>query len=253
MNNNHPRFLILSGDGINCERETSKAFELAGASPEIVHINDLLAQPSVLKQFQGMALPGGFSFGDELGSGQVLALKIRYGLSEEFQSFIAEKKPMIGICNGFQVLVKLGLLPDPNHMRTASLMQNKEGSFINCWVPLRKITNTVCKWTQKISDSPFELPIRHGEGRIVFLASQENVIYERLQKQGQIPLIYEKNVNGSFQSIAALCDPTGLIFGLMPHPEAYVFEATSRHFRTDVFQKGPGQLIFESIVSYLHE
>lgn len=252
MNNGQPRFLILSGDGINCERETCKAFELAGASASVVHINDLLLQPSLLKQFQGMAIPGGFSFGDELGSGQILALKIRHALSQEFQVFITNKKPVIGICNGFQVLVKLGILPDPNKTRTTSLTQNQGGSFINAWVPLRKMTKTVCHWTTLLPTDSFELPIRHGEGRIVFLAGHEKDIYQQLMQQGQIPLVYEKNLNGSFQNIAGLCDPTGLIFGLMPHPEAYLFEANSRLSPKDVFQKGHGQLIFESIVQYLH-
>ena len=130
------KFLILTGDGINCERETAKAFINAGAEAEIIHVNDLLENPSALKNYSGMAIPGGFSFGDELGSGQVLALKIKHGLKEASDEFVADKKPIIGICNGFQVLVKLGLLPFPLEDRVMALAANESGHFINRWSTL---------------------------------------------------------------------------------------------------------------------
>lgn len=244
-------FLVLNGDGINCERETAQAFELAGATATIIHVNELLATPKKLRDFQGLALPGGFSFGDELGSGQILALKLKYGLSEEFSQFVTEQKPIIGICNGFQVLVKLGLLPNPNEKRCVALSNNESGEFIDRWVSLKIQSKTVCRWTTLLEDT-IELPIRHGEGRLVFTAGKEEPLYQELAQKGQIPLTYTENVNGSAYQIASLCDPSGVIFGLMPHPEAYVSEVTSRMAKKEVFKKGVGQLIFESIVQHLN-
>ncbi len=244
------KFLILTGDGINCERETAKAFINAGAEAEIIHVNDLLENPSALKNYSGMAIPGGFSFGDELGSGQVLALKIKHGLKEAFDEFVADKKPIIGICNGFQVLVKLGLLPFPLEDRVMALAANESGHFINRWSTLRTNRESVCEWTKGL-ENEFELPVRHGEGRVVFKIGEEEKIFNQLVKNGQIPFTYTENFNGSYQSIAGVCDPTGLILGMMPHPEAYVFEATAKVKKADPFAKAPGQKLFDNIVEFL--
>ncbi|RLA63367.1 MAG: phosphoribosylformylglycinamidine synthase subunit PurQ [Epsilonproteobacteria bacterium] len=248
---NGPKFLILSGDGINCERETAWAFKEAGGVPTIVHINDLLERPSLLNEFQGMAIPGGFSFGDELGSGQVLALKIKHGLKEAFTKFVDDKKPIIGICNGFQVLVKLGLLPYPKDERVMALAANKDGQFIDRWTQLNLVDGSVCKWTEGLNKSSIELPVRHGEGRVVFAKGKEEEIFNTLSKNGQIPFCYDKDFNGSYKNIAAVCDPTGLILGMMPHPEAYLFEATYKNKKADPFAKGMGQHLFDNIIKYL--
>jgi len=248
-----PKFLILSGDGINCERETAWAFREAGGGPSIIHINELLEKPALLKEFHGMAIPGGFSFGDELGSGQVLALKIKHGLKEEFQAFVKDKKPIIGICNGFQVLVKLGLLPYPEDERVMALAQNKKGEFTNRWTKLNLVDGSVCKWTEGIDMSSIELPVRHGEGRVVFAKGKEEEIFSDLSKNGQIPFCYDEDFNGSYKNIAGVCDPTGLILGMMPHPEAYLFEATYKNKKEDPFAKGMGQLLFDNILRYLEE
>ena len=248
-----PHFLILAGDGINCERETAFAFRNASANASIVHVNDILGHPSSLKKFDGMALPGGFSFGDELGSGQILALKIKHGLGQEFLRFKEDQKPIIGICNGFQVLVKLGLLPWPLTEKVMALTHNESGTFVDRWTELIVAKGTVCKWTMFIKTPRIELPSRHGEGRIVFKCGREDEIYEKLQGNGQIPFMYGENINGSFNNIAGICDPTGLILGMMPHPEAYIFEATSRFKKVDPFAKGAGQLVFDSIIAYLAE
>lgn len=246
------KFLVLTGDGINCERETARAFENAGASAEIVHVNDILEKPNRLKDYSGMAIPGGFSFGDELGSGQVLALKIKHGLKEAFDEFVAAKKPIIGICNGFQVLVKLGLLPFPQGERVMALAPNIGGSFRNQWSALKVHNESVCKWTTGL-ESEIEIPVRHGEGRVVFKQGREEEIFNQLVKNGQIPFSYKENFNGSYQSIAGVCDQTGLILGMMPHPEAYVFEATARIKKGSPFDKGPGQKLFDNIVDYLNK
>lgn len=253
-----PLFVVVAGDGINCERETATALQIAGAAASIVHVNDLLAAPEMLRSADGFAIPGGFSFGDELGSGQIMALKMKYRLGDAFYSMVRAQKPIIGICNGFQVLVKLGLLPFPDvDQRVTALAANRQGAFIDQWVRL-KVEDSVCLWTSGLDRREIELPIRHGEGRIVFAAGQEEDVYRRLQRQRQIPLTYSEDVNGSFGRIAALTDPSGCVLGLMPHPEAFVSADTYRHpakMRREGEQKQPvsgdGLSIFRQIVSVM--
>ena len=242
-----PLFLVLAGDGINCERETACAFELAGGNAHIMHINDLLETPEMLNRYDGLALPGGFSFGDELGSGQIMALKLRHGLGESFFEFVNAQKPVIGICNGFQVLVKLGLLPNPKTLeRTVALAANQQGGFINRWVTVKVEKNTVCQWTRDLAF--IDMPIRHGEGRIVL---KDDNTFQSLQKNGQIAMTYLEDVNGSYERIAALCDETGMVLGLMPHPEAHVYSATYKTPVKNYMQPGQGLRIFENIVNVL--
>ena len=212
------KFLVLTGDGINCERETARAFQLAGGEGTIVHINDLLQHPSRLKEFQGLALPGGFSFGDELGSGQLLALKILHEMGEEFQRFVDDKKPILGICNGFQVLAKLGIFP-------LGLAHN--GKFIDAFVELN-VHGVNSPWMRDLPPK-LTLPIRNGEGRVVCNPGKI--------KDKQIALTYQNNPNFSHQSIAGVVDSSGLILGMMPHPEAFLEQ---------------GKKIFENIVFYLN-
>ncbi|MBT3585883.1 MAG: phosphoribosylformylglycinamidine synthase subunit PurQ [Halobacteriovoraceae bacterium] len=247
-----PQVLVIAGDGINCERETALAFREAGAIPKVVHINDLVENPKMLAEASALAIPGGFSFGDELGSGQVLALKIKYGLMDEFQKFVADKKPILGICNGFQVLVKLGLLPDMEEERTIALTSNKSGNFINCWAPLEVPSSSVCLWTKGLKNKTLELPVRHGEGRIVLAKGKESQIYKELLEKGQVALNYTEDINGSYQNIAGLCDPSGLVLGLMPHPEAFIFEATNRKMAKNYLEPALGLEIFKAIVEYTH-
>ena len=198
--NSSPSFLVLAGDGINCERETARAFAAAGARGEIVHINDLLNSPKRLERFDGLAIPGGFSFGDELGSGQILALKIKHGLGAEFDKFVERKKPIIGICNGFQVLCKLGLLPDYRRERQAALVENAQGKFVNRWVSLHRPVESNCVWTQGLDR--FRLPVRNGEGRVMIAQDQA------LKSQNQVALEYTDPTydNGSHRQIAGLSD-----------------------------------------------
>ena len=243
-------FLVLAGDGINCERETAWAFEQAGAQVSIVHINDLLQNPSWIHDFDGMAFSGGFSFGDNLGAGQILAIKLRHQMGHELQSFISNGAPIIGICNGFQVLTKLGLLPDFTKKRHMALAPNIHGKFIDCWVQMERPKHAVCKWTQGFEE--LELPVRHAEGRVVFSRGKEQEIYEELDRRGQIALRYKTDINGSYQNIAAITDPSGLILGLMPHPEAYLYRET--HYQKTptrlLMEEGDGLLIFKNIVQY---
>lgn len=214
-----PNFLVLWGDGINCENETAKAVELAGGKAQKVHINELTANPGMLGSFQAMVIPGGFSFGDHLGSGQVLSLKLERFVKRELQAFV-KKFPVLGICNGFQTLIRLGLLPDANFQKTCSLIKNEQGHFHNEWVTLERNAQSPCVWTQHLPNE-FALPARHGEGR--FICQSEEVL-KSLHHNNQVVLRYKENFNGAVDRIAGVCDPSGLVFALMPHPEAAVYD-----------------------------
>lgn len=244
-----PKFLILAGDGINCERETAAAFLAAGGDAQIMHVNDLTAAPEKLDAYDGLAIPGGFSFGDELGSGQIMALKLRYKLGDALKDFVSAKKPVIGICNGFQVLVKLGLLPYPaDDIRVAALAPNASGRFIDRWVNMT-VPKNICHWLHGMEDQNIRLPMRHGEGRVTFKAGMEDTLLHKLQTDGQIPFTYTEDVNGSTGRIAALTDPDGMILGMMPHPEAFISPNTDR-IASDKTQ-GDGLMIFENMIRYI--
>jgi phosphoribosylformylglycinamidine synthase len=243
--------LVLTGDGINCEVETALAFTEQGIKVEIIHIADLIENPKVLDSAHILALPGGFSFGDEIGSGQILALKLKYSLGDSLKKFIDDKKIIIGICNGFQALVRLGFLPKPHQPRSMTLTHNRQGHFINRWVDLQVLKSN-CVWTQNIKASLISLPIRHGEGKILFSGNEEeqNRKYNELLTNGQISLKYASDVNGSYEQIAGVCDPTGRIFGLMPHPEAAISNWLSPSGKDKNEMSGIGALIFQSGIEY---
>jgi len=226
-----PSALILRTAGTNCDRETAHAFEQAGARAQFLHVNQLLKDPSLLDRHQVLAIPGGFSYGDDIAAGRIFANQIRHHLAEAFARFIEAGRPIIGICNGFQVLVKTDLLPGAIGGRggqTATLAHNASGRFIDRWVHLRG-RGGKCIWTQGVEQ--IELPIAHGEGRFV---PRDGEIRRALWDEGQVALTYARpdgseakgaepdNPNGSVDDIAGICDPTGLVFGLMPHPERYV-------------------------------
>lgn len=246
------KVLVLTGDGINCENETALAFRETGVSARIIHIFDLIDSPELLEEAHILALPGGFSFGDEIGSGQILALKIKYSLGEELKKFIDSKKLIIGICNGFQALVRLGLLPAPFSKREMSLTHNRQGHFVNRWVDVN-IPVSKCVWTQKMMRQKISLPIRHGEGKIVFGGDQikQEAIYQTLVNQEQIVLTYVDDVNGSYQKIAGVCDPSGRILGLMPHPEAAISAWLNPSGTDKSGAVGVGSSFFESGVEYI--
>ena len=246
MNMKNPLFLVLTGDGINCEHETAAALRLGGGAAEIMHINDLTAAPEKMAQYDGLAIPGGFSFGDELGSGQIMALKMKHKLGDALQTFVAAQKPIIGICNGFQILVKLGLLPFPDQAaRCLALAPNGHGSFTDKWVTMT-VRKTRSPWLKSMEGLNISMPMRHGEGRLVL---KENNLLETLTVNGQAPLVYTEDVNGSAGRIAALTDADGMILGMMPHPEAFVSKHTYR--QPGHTGRGDGLMIFENIMNYL--
>ncbi len=248
------KVLVLTGDGINCEEETALAFRELGVQTTIIHIQDLILNKNALNEHHILALPGGFSFGDEMGSGQILALKLKYELSEELNHFIEQKKPIIGICNGFQVLVRLGLVPKPFSPKQMTLTHNRQGHFINKWVDL-VVPPSKCVWTKEIFGHHIQLPIRHGEGRIKFSGddNEQRQLYINLLEQKQIALSYEKDVNGSYEQIAGVCSPDGTIFGLMPHPEAAISFWHNPDGSHKSEEKGLGLLLFEGGISYVEK
>jgi len=225
-----PTALVIRTAGTNCDRELLHAFNLAGARARRVHVNELIDHPDRLGEAELIGVPGGFSYGDDVGAGRILAGKLRRRLLEPFLDAVDRGCPIIGICNGFQVLVQMGLLPDPpprpavtpgaadaraTPRQTATLAANTSGRFIDKWVAVRPDPGGVCVWTRGMGRFP--LPIAHGEGRFV-AASPE--LLRRWRDAGQIALRYDgENPNGSQDDVAGVTDPTGLVLGLMPHPE----------------------------------
>ena len=211
---------IITGFGINADKELAWAFELCGASPELVHVNDLISGGKELKSYSIIGFRGGFSFGDHLGSGLVFANLFKRSLKKDLEAFVAGGGLIIGICNGFQVLVKMGVLPnlDGRWSPCTTLIHNQSGEFVDRWVEVKARPQSRCVWTAGIDT--VDLPIRHGEGR--FITASEDV-FRQLETENLIALTYSKlNPNGSEGFVAGITDRTGRILGLMPHPEAYL-------------------------------
>jgi phosphoribosylformylglycinamidine synthase len=228
------RVLILTGLGLNCEAETAAGFRLAGASPEQIHLLDILenGKGPRLADFHLLAFIGGFAFGDHLGAGFVFANKIRWKLYDQLLEFIEKGGLALGVCNGFQTMVRLGLLPGlDGDYRTprATLAPNDRLGYRDAWVRLAFDAESPCVWTRGLKG--MDLPARHGEGK--FLAESPELL-ERLETDRQVAARYvdpqghpseawPHNPNGSPRAVAGICDPSGRLFGLMPHPDAYLY------------------------------
>lgn len=253
------RVLVLTGLGLNCEAETETAFRLVGASPERVHLLDVLAGSRRLSEFHVIAFVGGFAFGDHMGAGFVLANKIRWRLYDQLLEFIDNGGLALGICNGFQTMVRLGMLPGfDGDYRTprATLAPNDRLGYRDAWIELRFDADSPCLWTRGLER--MSLPTRHGEGKFV---TESDAVLERLEAQHQIAARYvdpdgvpteawPHNPNGSLRAIAGICDPTGRLFGLMPHPDAYLYPfhhpRWTRERRGEGFTEGSGLAIFRN-------
>jgi len=230
------RVLVPVGLGLNCEDETARAFRLVGAEVDLVHLTDLFAhrQPRRVADYQVLAFVGGFSYGDHVASGFVLATRVRAHLRADLSAFLGNGGRVLGICNGFQALVRLGLLPGPeagaaDFVPTAALAENERLGYRDAWVRLAVGAGTRCVWTRGLST--FDVPARHGEGKLVF---ESEAALARLEARGQVALRYvdaagrpteawPANPNGSARGVAGLCDATGRILGLMPHPDAFLY------------------------------
>lgn len=322
--------LVITGDGLNCERETAAAFELAGGEPELVHISDILRTERRLWEFQILALIGGFSNGDHLGAGTVQASRFRHTLRRDFEVFVSEGRPVIGICNGFQTLVKMGILPGlarsgilgpgspgrgspgpvltrpgPSRLaagegdsppgvsapgasaathsedaarawreasfgpalwvRNATVMSNDSGHFEDRWVDLVVDPGSPCIWTSGIER--LFLPVRHGEGKfwvrdaelLEELLARRQVVLRYCDPEGKPTQAYPWNPNGSPEGVAGICDPSGTVFGLMPHPEAFLSPWNHPSWTRDsalgrpLAAEGQGVALFRNAVRFVRE
>jgi phosphoribosylformylglycinamidine synthase len=261
-----PPILIITGHGVNCEAESRHAWELAGAEVSFLHLHDLLDRPGALHGFAGMMFIGGFSYGDHMGSGQVMAQRIRSRVREDLQRFIEDGKLILGVCNGFQVMVKLGLLPGLGGRyfdQVVALMQNDCGTFQNFWVELAFEAESPCVFTRGLDRMP--LPVRHGEGKVFTLDKKVLAAAEEAgcvacryvdPATGRPAMTFPENPNGSLHAIAGLTDPTGRIFGLMPHPEAYLYPENHPHWDFEQLdgklpKQGLGLALFTNAVNAL--
>ena len=263
MSKSDVKVLVITGFGLNCEKETSAAFEYCGATPEQVHLNDILSGERKLDEFQILAFIGGFSFGDHLGSGTVFANRVKYNLKKQLEEFIAAGKLIIGICNGFQTLTRLGIAPALNgnyFEQEIALDHNDCGTFRDDWVYIKADQKSPCIFTKGVD--VIRLPIRHGEGKLV---ADEKIITEVEKKNlaavkycdadGSLASKFSANPNGSINSIAGVCDETGRVFGLMPHPEAFLSPFNSPDWpqqKADgvLPEEGQGVVFFRNAVNY---
>lgn len=243
-----PKVIVMSGYGLNCEEETKYAFEWAGGKADIVHINDLIENPKILSKYNILAFPGGFSYGDDTGSGKAYANKFKNHLAKDLEKFLQRDTLVIGICNGFQIITNLGILP-------GALTHNKGGKYLDRWVDL-KVENSKSPWLKGIKK--ISLPIAHGEGRYVI--GKE---YKNLKISGQIALTYtrgevckmqnlEGNPNGAEYDIAGVLGYNGRVFGLMPHPERAMFfhQRPDWQFQKTKKEEGEGLQFFKNAISY---
>jgi phosphoribosylformylglycinamidine synthase subunit PurQ / glutaminase len=277
-----PLALIIRTAGTNCDVELAHAFQLAGAEPVTHHLNELIEHPDLIEQADLIGFPGGFSYGDDIAAGRILANRMRHRLAAVLQDAVNRGVPMIGICNGFQVLIKMGLLPDPptdeqpqagqHNKQQATLADNTSGRFIDRWIGVETPADSVCIWTKGLSR--YDLPIAHGEGRFV---PGSNELLQQWQSKGQVALRYASmttgvdveqanvdvisNPNGSVDDIAAVCDSKGLILGLMPHPERFIHKTNhpmwtrlSANTQNDDASDSPAGLkMFENAVEHIKQ
>jgi phosphoribosylformylglycinamidine synthase subunit PurQ / glutaminase len=246
-----PKVIIMSGYGLNCEEETKFAFDSVGGEAHIIHINDLIAKPEMLSEYQILVFPGGFSYGDDTGSGKAYANKFKNHLKKELDEFLSRDTLAIGICNGFQILTCLGILP-------GALTHNKNGEYIDRWVDLK--CTGVSPWLKGIKN--ISLPIAHGEGK--YLIDEKD--YKKLIQEKRIAFKYEKgeickfqnlegNPNGANCDIAGILGYNGRVLGMMPHPERAIFFHhsplwQSKKIKGEIKKDGDGILLFRNAINY---
>ena len=263
-----PRAIVIRAEGINCDEEMVRAFRLAGADAEPVHLDRLARDPRRLDEADLIGFPGGFSYGDDIASGRIMGARVREALWPELRGAAGRGCAMLGICNGFQVMIQAGLLPggdgrgrnhggdaphpSPPPPPSLALCDNISGHYEDRWVGVEPELTSPCIWTRglaQLDESVRMLPVGHGEGRLIF---ESPAALERLEAGGQIALRYRDNFNGSEGAVAGVCDPSGRIFGLMPHPDRFL-DWTRHPFWTRLDPQrragaAPGLAMFRSAV-----
>ncbi|MEW5996812.1 MAG: phosphoribosylformylglycinamidine synthase subunit PurQ [Candidatus Micrarchaeota archaeon] len=248
--------LVLDGYGINCPHETAYAVRASGGAAEIRHVGELAGNPGMLGAYNMVVFPGGFSFGDDIASARVLANRLKYRAKDELRGFVSDGKLVLGICNGFQALVKMGLLPKPDFVQRVTLTYNASGKFEDRWVRLRMNQKSPCVFTKGIEY--LDLPVRHGEGRFIpesrealeEIAAGNMLACQYVDFRGELAG-YPYNPNGSVANTAGICDPSGRIFGLMPHPEAFNHFTNHPGWTRGIARQGEGLKIFRNAVEYI--
>jgi phosphoribosylformylglycinamidine synthase I len=247
--------LILRAPGTNCDEETAFAFEQAGSLIDSAHVNQLVRGEKSLSHYQILVIPGGFTYGDDISGGKILANELRLKLGEEIQRFADRGGLILGICNGFQVLVKAGILPpvENGERQRLTLTGNDSNKFECHWVYLRVNQESPCLFTRGIST--MYLPVAHGEGKVVAEAEtlrQLNVVVRYADEKGNVQAGYPYNPNGSLDNIAGICDASGRIFALMPHPERFIhWNQHPRWTREALRQRGDGLGVFLNAVEWV--
>jgi len=255
-----PKALVLRAAGTNCDMETQYALEQAGFEASRVHVFRVMEQPRVLGECQFLVIPGGFSYGDDVAAGKILANQMLHRLAEPLNKFLAEGKLVLGICNGFQVMTKSGLLPWASvaagqAARDVTLAWNDSGKFEDRWVHLR-CDSDKCIFLP--AGEIIALPVAHGEGKFV---TRDQEMLEKLKSKGQVALRYVDaqgkqgeypiNPNGSVEAIAGICDPSGRALGLMPHPERFVRTTQHPQWTRGGVKKADGRVLFDRAFAYL--
>ncbi|MBD3425923.1 MAG: phosphoribosylformylglycinamidine synthase I [Candidatus Omnitrophica bacterium] len=256
--------IVLRTAGTNCDKETAYAFQQAGSEADLVHINTLVSGKKKLANYHILAIPGGFTYGDDVASGKILANELRFKLKGQLSDFVDHGKLVIGICNGFQVLVKMGLLPRLSGKKDSpvesTLSLNDCGKFQAKWVHLKREDETGCVWTVGLPDIVY-VPIAHAEGKFIprnksvldTLKRNEQVVFRYCDSKGE-RRGFPYNPNGSVDDIAGITDPTGRILGMMPHPErhiSYLQHPNWRRLSPNADNMGIGLKIFKNGVNYV--
>ncbi len=261
-----PKALVLRSAGTNCDRETEFALTQAGFVVQRVHLFRVMEEPGMLADFQFLLFPGGFSYGDDVAAGKIFANQLLHRLAGPLNEFVEAGKCMLGICNGFQVMIKAGLLPgghvDPaDAHNTATLAWNDSGQFVDKWIRLRADSDR-CIFLPK--GEVVDLPIAHGEGKFV---PHDDGVLAGLREADQLALRYVdadgktaceggtagSNPNGSIDDIAGICDPTGRVMGLMPHPERFVDTTHHPQWTRGGVQRADGRLFFDRAFEFLKQ
>ncbi len=252
-----PNVCILRSDGANCDEELFYAFEKFGGKSEFVNINELRNKSKKLSNYQILALPGGFSYGDDIASGKVLAIELTSFLKDQLQAFVVKDNLVIGICNGFQTLVRTGLVPDTKvGEMDVTLTDNNSGHFECRWVKI-KMQKNKCIFLDD-DTRIMDVAVNHGEGKffgdkmqIDSLEGNQQIVYRYVDINGKTANHYPDNPNGSVNSIAAICDKTGRILGMMPHPEKYIDKTQHPNWRRQSNSIKPhGSVVFKSMINF---